>query len=395
MNFQNKLLLGIGAFVGTMLLVGWIAINEPARMEVFTTQWQGRSIERGAALFLSSCSGCHGPDGLGLIGVAPALKNPMLFLNDNPAKVAQAKVDDLNSQLTALQTAQTGYDESVKTLPDLQAKRDAITDKESQEYKDADAAFQAADALVRNYDPKTPEKTVELQTQLEQANKELADLTAAGWEPNRDVRIKEMGWGGSLRDYIKSTLISGRPASKFYWPQAMPNWAQTSGGPLRNDEIDNLVDFVLNYRDDAVKLSPNQLGQQFKLPIVGDIVQEDPIFKSEGNPVDVKTLDLSGGDAAAGQAAYASRGCAGCHQSASGAAYGVAPTEGTMARINDARLKDPANAEFTAEQYIAESILYPNDFVVPGATKGLMPVNFGDVLSLTELKNIIAYLATQ
>ena len=395
MNFQNKLLLGIGAFVGTMLLVGWIAINEPARMEVFTTQWQGRSIERGATLFLSSCSGCHGPDGLGLVGVGPALKNPMLFLDNNPAVVAQAKVDDLNTQLTALQTAQTGYDESVKSLPDLQAKRDAITDKESQEYKDADAAFQAADALVRNYDPKTPEKMVELQTQLDQANKELADLVAAGWESNRDTRIKEMGWGGSLRDYIKSTLISGRPASKFYWPQAMPNWAQTSGGPLRNDEIDNLVDYVLNYRNDAVKLTPSQVNQQFKLPIVGDIVQEDPIFKSEGNPVDVKTLDLSGGDVAAGQTAYTNRGCAGCHLAEGGAAFGVAPTVGTWARVNDVRLKDPANGDFTAEQYLAESILYPNEYLVPGGTKGLMPATFGDQLGLTELKNIIAYLASQ
>ncbi|MBX3081785.1 MAG: c-type cytochrome [Anaerolineae bacterium] len=395
MNFQNKLLLGIGAFVGIMLLVGWVAINEPARMEVFTTQWQGRSIERGAALFLNNCSTCHGTDGLGLAGVAPALKNPMLFLNDNPAKVAKAKVTDLTGQLTALQTAQTEYDDAVKALPDLQSKRDAIADKNSQEYKDADAAFQAADAKIRNYDPKTPEKATDLQKQVDDANKELADLQTAGWDPSRDTRLKEMGWGGSLHDYIKSTLISGRPASKFYWPQPMPTWAQSAGGPLRNDEIDNLVDYVLNYQTDAVKLTPTQINQELKIPVVGEVSTENPIFADLGKTVDVKTLDLAGGDAAAGQTAYTNRGCAGCHLNEGGAAYSVAPTQGTYTRIVDVRLKDAPNAGLTPEQYIAESILYPNQYVVPGGTAGLMPQTFGDQLGLTELKNIIAFLESQ
>ena len=73
----------------------------------------------------------------------------------------------------------------------------------------------------------------------------------------------------------------------------------------------------------------------------------------------------------------------------------VAPTKGTWQRVNDVRLKDAPNAGYTAEQYLAESILYPNNYVVPGGTKGLMPQNFGDQLGLTELKNIIAYLASQ
>ena len=42
-------------FVGMMILVGWVAINEEARMQSFVRQHTGRSIERGAELFASLC----------------------------------------------------------------------------------------------------------------------------------------------------------------------------------------------------------------------------------------------------------------------------------------------------------------------------------------------------
>src|SRR5689334_20406177 len=102
-NFQQRVLLGTATFVGTLLLVGWVTINEPARMQVFTDQYHGRSIENGAILFLNNCSTCHGVDGKGQTGVAPALNNPMLFLKDNPAIVASKNVDDLKSQQATLQ----------------------------------------------------------------------------------------------------------------------------------------------------------------------------------------------------------------------------------------------------------------------------------------------------
>jgi mono/diheme cytochrome c family protein len=392
MKIENKVLLGIGSFVGIMLLVGWVAINEPARMEVFTQQWQGRSIERGAELYLNNCASCHGQDSLGLVGVAPALKNPMLFLNENPARVAKTKVDDLNSQLTALQTSQTAYEQASKDLPALLEERKKFEgSKESQEYKDADAKVSAAQGIVSTYDDQTPAKIEAMNAEIATAQTELDGLVAAGWEPDRDVRLKEMGWAGSRRDYIRSTLISGRPASKFYWPQAMPNWAQSSGGPLRNDEINNLVDYLLNYGDDSLKLTPSQLGQGFKLPVVGTISTEPKVGKA-----DVKALDLTGGDAVAGKAAYELNGCAGCHTLPSGAAYAVAATEGTWGRVNTVRLQDAPVAEkgYTAEQYVAASILYPSEYIVPGGTAGLMPATFPDQLTLTDLKNIIAYVQT-
>ncbi|MBX3061465.1 MAG: cytochrome c [Anaerolineae bacterium] len=394
MNIQNKVLLGIGSFVGIMLLVGWVAINEPARMEVFTEQWHGRSVERGAALFLSSCATCHNADGKGQEGRAPALQNPMLFLTENPAKVAKAKVADLQTQLKTLTDSQTAYDDAVKNLPDLEAKRDQLaSNPDSQEYKDAVSAVETAQAAVRNYDPNTPQKVTDMNTQITTAQSDLDALVAQGWEPDRDVRLVEMGWGGTLADYIEGTLISGRPASKFYWPQAMPNWAQSTGGPLRPDEIQNLVDFILNWQADAVKLTPNDLNQQFKLPVSGPPKQT--IAQEFGANPDVTTLDLSGGDAANGQSLYASNACQACHAVEGGAAYPFAPTPGTWTRVIDVRLKDPANAGLTPEQYLAHSILDPNAYIVPGASAGLMPQTFASSLSIQELRDIIAYLATQ
>ena len=62
-----------------MILFGWVAINEEARMQAFVQQHEGRSIERGGELYSSLCSTCHGTDGLGAVNRAPALRNPHLF----------------------------------------------------------------------------------------------------------------------------------------------------------------------------------------------------------------------------------------------------------------------------------------------------------------------------
>jgi mono/diheme cytochrome c family protein len=50
-----------------------------------------------------------------------------------------------------------------------------------------------------------------------------------------------------------------------------------------------------------------------------------------------------------------------------------------------------------AVEYIRNSILHPNDYIVPGEPsypEGLMPQNYADVLSEQELNDVIAYLLT-
>ncbi|GAB4548558.1 MAG: hypothetical protein OHK0023_11850 [Anaerolineae bacterium] len=391
MNIQQKVVLGIASFVGIMLLVGWLAINEPARMEVFTDQWAGRSIERGAELYLNRCVTCHAEDGLGKSGYAPALKNPMLFLDENPAKVANDELRDLRRQRTELQRAQEQYQENITLRADLVAKRDAAPEG-SAEREELQKQLDEVETAIRLFDPNTPTKITDLEPLIAEAEKKVEDLKALGWDPARDVRLKELNWQGGLEAYLRSTLISGRPTSGALWGgNIMPAWGQEAGGSLRPDEIENLVAFLVNYRAEAIQLTPNDTRQGFKIAAEGQLEADKEVL---GPDVDVLALDLSGGDAAAGQQKYAQYGCAACHTAAGGAAYAFAPTAGTYTRVQNVRLRLEAYANWTPEQYLAESILHPQRYIVPGGEAVQMPNNFGDQLDLKDLQDIIAYLAT-
>ena len=69
-------LLGVLAMIALLLFQGVI---EDPRMEAQTLNFAGRSIQNGAAIFANNCSSCHGPDGKGLPGVAPALHSKYFF----------------------------------------------------------------------------------------------------------------------------------------------------------------------------------------------------------------------------------------------------------------------------------------------------------------------------
>ena len=81
MKIDQKVILGTVFFLGILLLVGWVAIKEESRISEFETQFTSRSLERGATIFESTCSPCHGRNGQGS-GRAPALNNPALFNGD-------------------------------------------------------------------------------------------------------------------------------------------------------------------------------------------------------------------------------------------------------------------------------------------------------------------------
>jgi mono/diheme cytochrome c family protein len=76
---EQRSLLGTLGFLAIVLAVAWVAINEPRRMETTTKEFEGRSIQRGATIFQSNCSPCHGVRGEGIPGVAPALNAADLF----------------------------------------------------------------------------------------------------------------------------------------------------------------------------------------------------------------------------------------------------------------------------------------------------------------------------
>jgi mono/diheme cytochrome c family protein len=392
-NFQNRVLLGIATFTGMLLLVFWIAVNEPGRMDVFTQQYHGRSIENGASTFANNCAVCHGVDGKGITGKAPALNNPMLFLKDNPAKVAAAKLSDLQNQQNTLKSQIDTYN---KNTQDLAAATEALKKAAPGSADEAALKKQIADLSnqVKNFDLANTQKQLDALTpQVQAAQADLDKLKAQGWDPNRDTRLTEVKWGGRLEDYLTSTVISGRPVSAAYWPQPMPAWGQQAGGPMRPDEVQDVVAYIMNFHDMAVNLTPKDVNQQFKLPSEGGAAAANKqVLGTNADPKALAQAGLGGGDAAAGEALYTSLGCGpACHL-----AGAIAPaTKGTYTRIINERLKDPANANKTPEEYIAESILKPNAYVAPGFTAGVMPQDFGNKIDLQDLKNLIAYLETQ
>lgn len=81
--------------------------------------------------------------------------------------------------------------------------------------------------------------------------------------------------------------------------------------------------------------------------------------------------------------------CATCHTVADGAADGLGPNQWGLAERAGERVEGLA-----AEDYIYESIINPNDYIVEGFNEGLMPATYADLLSQQELFDVAAYLLT-
>ena len=100
-NVESRVWAGIFTFTGMIILLTWVIINEEGRMEEFTQRFEGRSVETGAILFESNCSSCHGTQGYGIGGIAPALNNPVLFGYsffaefDEPLEAMEAELEAL------------------------------------------------------------------------------------------------------------------------------------------------------------------------------------------------------------------------------------------------------------------------------------------------------------
>ena len=197
-----------------------------------------------------------------------------------------------------------------------------------------------------------------------------------------DERLNEVNWAGSMEDYIVSVVSSGRTVSTRpdrYAGQgipAMPAWSEDYAGPLRDDQIRSLATYILNWEADAPDRS------------------QAPALSGPAAGTDI-TIELPAGDAVNGEVLATAQGCVGCHVSA---LVGPAwfPTEsvpgiGTHAgeRISQT---DYIGAATTAEQYLIESIVRTNDYVVEGFPPNVMLATYGDTLSPQDLADLVAYL---
>lgn len=185
------------------------------------------------------------------------------------------------------------------------------------------------------------------------------------------TRLEEVGWEGTLEDYIVSTVSTGRTVStrpELYvggGKPAMPAWSQRFGGPLRDDQVRNLATFILNW--EATALGDVELAE---LPTPSAEQAADPIAR--------------------GEQLFVSTGCGGCHTIQGISSGEVGPNLTQIAQVAATR-KDGVSAE----DYIHESIVSPNAFVVEGYQPNIMPQTYGQQFSSGELNDLIAYLLTQ
>jgi mono/diheme cytochrome c family protein len=91
--------------------------------------------------------------------------------------------------------------------------------------------------------------------------------------------------------------------------------------------------------------------------------------------------NLASGDPKAGAQVFEAQGCGGCHS------LQAAGSTGTIGPNLDTALagKDP--------QFIETSIVDPSAEIADGFQDGIMPADFGDVLSPEDLANLVAYLS--
>lgn len=112
---QVKVIIGTIAFMLTMIILGFAALREPARLAAFALAEEGRSIENGARIFYGNCATCHGVEGkaqecydaasgepINCVGLP--LNNPLLICGDTPPKLGPEGVDWEGTKLSYIES---------------------------------------------------------------------------------------------------------------------------------------------------------------------------------------------------------------------------------------------------------------------------------------------------
>ena len=98
---------------------------------------------------------------------------------------------------------------------------------------------------------------------------------------------------------------------------------------------------------------------------------------------------LPAGSASSGEQVFnGDAGCSACHSLQPGVKL-VGPSLAGVGERAATR-----KAEYAAEPYLYESIVYPSAYVVEGFQSGIMPANFRQRLSEQQLADLVAFLLT-
>ncbi|MFQ6015309.1 MAG: c-type cytochrome [Anaerolineae bacterium] len=173
-------------------------------------------------------------------------------------------------------------------------------------------------------------------------------------------RLQEFRFEGTLHDFLKLTITAGRPTKSSEWLVLMPTWGESFGGPLRDDQIENLVAFILNWESTAPEVArptptPTVVAEATPPPEATVMAEASPV--ASPNPAN-------------GEKVYAAN-CSPCHgQNGEG---GVGPA-----------LKDSEFIKTSDDAAIRE-------IIKEGRLDTLMPP-WKDRLSSQEIEDLIVFL---
>jgi len=111
-----------------------------------------------------------------------------------------------------------------------------------------------------------------------------------------------------------------------------------------------------------------------------------PVVDTEPGVLPKTAAGLPAGNAARGKTLFATNACSSCHAIAKDQTL-VGPS--LYGIWNTAVTREPGVA---AKDYMFESILAPNKFVVNGFAQGLMPASFAQALTTQQLADLLAYM---
>ena len=100
----------------------------------------------------------------------------------------------------------------------------------------------------------------------------------------------------------------------------------------------------------------------------------------------VKKQQQGTGGGGTGAAGFTSSGCGSCH------AFKPAGSTGQIGPDLDNLAADAKKAGMPLDEYVKESIVDPDAYIVPGYQKGVMPTNFGDTLTDDAVQALVQYL---
>jgi mono/diheme cytochrome c family protein len=166
---------------------------------------------------------------------------------------------------------------------------------------------------------------------------------------------EDIAFYGTLEDYIELNISAGHPT------QRMPSWSQEYGGPLRDDQIVDLTNFVMNWQ------GPQPPGVREE----GVVVR--PTAPAEEATPETPEGPVAEGDPANGEQVFAAN-CASCHGvNAEGGALGPTLVSADVAAKDD---------EFFREA------------ITNGRAGTAMPA-WGPILSAQNIEDVIAWLRTK